>query len=181
MEVIVKFKTIFFAFLLTIQNMAFAMPGQNLRSVYDSYIYALTVEWDQVDQEELALIRKNFEEELLKLNDQGLLTKEAVKSLVVDEAHDGRISEEVLNSIMTPAGSVELEKLQSLMQDHEAILHDRGANWSGAAFLAYTAYAFLPALLIIGIITNSGRKDLCSLPTNYPHHEPYPCNPNPEI
>lgn len=177
-----KLKTFLFAFVLLIQNVALAMPGNSLKAVYDDYLYSLTVEWDQVDQERLAEIQDKFEAELAALEKQGGLSKDAIKDLVEGEVHEGKIPEEILNDLSTSSGAIDLEKLQVVMKNHEAGLYNRGANWNGAAFLAYTAYAFLPALLIIGIITSSGRKDMCTLPgTGYGYGEPFQCNPNPTL
>lgn len=172
-----KIKTLLFAFVLTIQNVALAMPSNNLKAIYDDYLYSLTVEWDQVDQAKLSEIQERFKSELSALNAQGGITQDAVRSLVEGEVLHGKVPEEILKDLSTPSGGIDLEKLQMVMKNHEAGLYHRGANWNGAAFFQYTAIAFLPALLIIGIITSSGRKDMCTLPgTGYGYGEPFPCN-----
>ena len=172
-----KLKTLLFAFVLLVQNVALALPSNSLRDVYDDYLYSLTVEWDQADEEQLTQIQEKLEAELTELQEQGKLSKEAVKELVQGEVVEGRVPEEILNDLMTSSGAIDLEKLQVVMKNHEAGLYNRGANWNGQAFFKITAWAFFPALLIIGIITSSGRKDMCTLPsTGYGYGEPYPCN-----
>jgi hypothetical protein len=152
------------SFLLLVQNMAQATPTNALKQVYDDYVYALTVEWDQVNEAELQAIHAEFDGKLTLLREAGILNEASVKELLKGE----------LPAALT-AGQ-ELSEVKQILEQY-ILTQNRGASWDGTrGLLMVVGWGFLPALIIIYAITTSGRKEMCSLPTNYPYGVPFECN-----
>lgn len=161
-----------------IQSTVWAAPVSGLKAIYNDYVYATTVEWDQVNQEQISAINSAFAEDLSALMENGQLTEASLKEFFHSEVSAGRVPEEVMHQILTPAGEINIERLSEVLKTQQENLHMSGANWNGAASLfKVVAWSFIPALIIISIITSSGRKDLCTQSSaGYGFHEPYPCN-----
>lgn len=171
MKKIVLLLTLVFAF----QNVALAMPAQSLKSVYQDYLYATTVEWDQVDGAHIAEINSKFAQEIADLQESGLLTEASLHELFEAELKAGRLSHEILQQVLTPAGTIDIAALREAFVG----MQTRGANWNGTGKTMFkiVAWGFLPALIIIAVITTSGRKDLCTeTGAGYGLHEPFACN-----
>ncbi len=172
MKKFVLLLTLVFAF----QNVALAVPGQSLKSVYQDYLFATTVEWDQADKDQIAQINAQFAQEIADLQEQGLLTEAALEDLFESEIEAGRLPREILKEILSPSGHLDIGALKIAF----STLQDRGANWNGTGktLLKIVAWGFLPALIIIAIITTSGRKEMCTegASVGYGHYEPYACN-----
>lgn len=168
--------TLIFAF----QSMAFAAPVSGLKSVYENYLYATTVEWDQMNAAEIATINARFAEELADLQEQGLLSESHVKEFFQSEVSAGRVPQEVLMEILTPAGELNVAALSQVLKNQQHNFHARGANWNGAGKTIFkiVAWGFLPALIIIAVITQGGRKEMCTegAGNGYGFHEPFACN-----
>lgn len=166
------------SFVLALQSTVSAASVSSLRSVYNEYVYATTVEWDQVNPEQISSINSAFAEDLKALAEQGLLTEASLKEFFQAEVSAGRVPQEVLQEIMTPAGDINVAALSDVLKAQQENLHMGGANWNGAAgIFKVVAWSFIPALIIIAIITTSGRKDLCTKSSaGYGFHEPFPCN-----
>lgn len=168
------------AMIFAFQSMAIAAPAGNLKAVYEDYVYATTVEWDQVDAEMIAAINAQFAADLADLQEAGLLSPTHVKAFFEAEVSSGRVPKEILHGVLNPAGELDLSSLSTLLKDHQHALQDRGASWEGEGkkFFKIVAWGFLPALIIIGVITTSGRKEMCTegAGRGYGFHEPFPCN-----
>lgn len=167
------------SFLIAFQSIAFAAPASGLKSAYEEYLYATTVEWDQIDSAEIAAINSRFADSLASLQEQGLLTDAHVKEFFHDEVSAGRVPQEVLFQILTPAGELNSAALVDVLREQQKNLQDRGASWdgNGRKIFNVVAWGFLPALLVVYLITTSGRKELCTNSGNgYGLNEPFPCN-----
>lgn len=174
-------KKIIFAMTLvfTIQSIAFAAPVSGLKAAYEDYVYATTVEWDQIDSEQITAINSRFAETLADLQEQGQLTEAHVKEFFAAEVSAGRVPQEVLLEVLTPAGELNVGALSGVLKSQQQNLHQRGANWNGTGKTIFkiVAWGFVPALIIIAVITTSGRKDLCTeTGAGYDFHEPFACN-----
>ncbi len=175
MKKIIFALTLVFAF----QSIAFAAPVSGLKAVYDEYLFATTVEWDQKDASQIAAINSRFAEELADLEEAGLLSEAHVKEFFHAEISAGRVPQEVLMEILTPAGELNVASLSQVLKTQQHNFHNQGANWNGAGKTAFkiVAWGFLPALIIIALITTSGRKDMCTNSgAGYDFHEPFACN-----
>lgn len=163
-------------FVLTIQSMAFAMPSQSLKAVYQDYLYSTTVEWDQVDGEEISRIHAQFAEEIAALHEQGHLSEAALSELFETEIETGRLPREIIQEILGPSGSLNVKALRASLEK----IQTQGANWTGTGKTIFkiVAWGFLPALIIIAVITQGGRKEMCAegADTGYGLYDPYPCN-----
>lgn len=161
-----------------VQSTVWAAPVSGLKAIYNEYVYATTVEWDQVNPEKISEINSAFAEDLSLLAEQGLLTEASLKEFFEAEVSAGRVPQEVMLQILTPAGEINIEGLSEVLKTQQENLHLSGANWNGAAgIFKVVAWSFIPALIIIAIITTSGRKDLCTKSSaGYGFHEPFPCN-----
>lgn len=165
--------------IIAFQSVAFAAPASGLKAAYEEYLYATTVEWDQMDSAEIAAINSRFADELEGLAEAGLLTDAHVKEFFQVEVSSGRVPQEVLQEIVTPAGELNVATLADVLKSQQHNLVDRGANWNGAGkqIFKIVAWGFLPALIIIAVITTSGRKDLCTNSgAGYGFNEPFACN-----
>jgi hypothetical protein len=165
--------------ILAFQSMTFAAPA-GLKAAYEEYLYATTVEWDQVDADQIASINARFADELADLQEEGLLTKAHLKEFFAAEVSSGRVPQEVLKEVLSPAGELTVSTLSQVLNTYQYALQDRGAGWNGTGKKIFTvvAWGFLPALIIIGVITHSGRKEMCTETAGrgYGFHEPFACN-----
>lgn len=172
MKKIIFALTLVFAF----QSMAMAMPTQSLKAIYQDYLYATTVEWDQMDGAHIAQINARFGEEVHQLQEQGLLTEAALQELFQSEIEAGRLPKEILQQVLTSSGAIDLVALKQAFSS----MHTQGANWNGTGKTLFkiVAWGFIPALIIIAVITTSGRKEMCTAGAGqgYGHYEPYACN-----
>lgn len=174
-------KKLFFALALvfTFQSIAMAMPEQSLKSVYQDFLYARTVEWNQIDADHLAAINARFADDISALKEKGLLTESAVKELFEAEMSAGRVPQEIYQEILTADGQINFSSLASVLDRNQDRFFHQGASWEGEGkmFFKIAAWGFLPALIIIAIITTSGRKEMCTNNgAGYDLYEPYPCN-----
>lgn len=172
MKQIIFALTLVFAF----QSVTFAGSTHSLKAAYDEYLYSTTVEWNQVDADEIAAINARFAAEVADLQEQGLLTEAALHDLFISEITAGRLPEGILKEVLSPTGALDLGALKTAF----ASLRTQGANWNGTGKTMFkiVAWGFLPALIIIAIITTSGRKELCTdtAGQGYGLHEPFECN-----
>lgn len=167
------------SFIVAFQSIAVAAPVSGLKTAYEEYLYATTVEWDQIDSAEISAINSRFADSLSDLEEQGLLTDAHVKEFFHAEVEAGRVPQEVLLQILTPTGELNTAALADVLRTQQKNLQDRGASWNGTGRKIFNivAWGFLPALIIVYLVTTSGRKDLCTNTGNgYGLNEPFPCN-----
>lgn len=165
-------------FVLTFQSLAFATPEQNLKSVYDDFIYAKTVEWNQQDPIHLQVINDRFREDLIDLQERGALTPEEINSLINKEILTGRVSSSMIDEIFGDQKKIDLNKLSEYLKENGSKIYSSGANWNGGAASVFfiTLIGFVPALIIIATVTTSS-EEMCSLDTDrYQLGETYSCN-----
>lgn len=72
--------------LLLIPQLAFASQASNFKNLIDEHRYFLTVEWDQINQEELALQNKSFRHAFEALLDEGLSDQDIASVMEISES-----------------------------------------------------------------------------------------------
>ena len=163
--------SLFFIFLL--QNLAWAGPQESLKQILDDYRYAVTVEWDQKDEQQLKNLKSQFAEQLKILALKEKLSASELENFLLTHSRDFKVSSHEISLLKNSQGELELSKVQSLLEERSKELYQQGSSWAPEEVLGYGLLGLLFFEIVVLIIT--ARDDKCPNPQSFPNDVPYPC------
>lgn len=105
---------------------------QELEKAFDSYSYAVTVEWDQKDQEVYAEATAKLFKELDQLLQSGAVTKEDIIAFAQKKMGSKQNFDSVQAQLNLAVNkNMTTEEVMRVLQDQTSSFYDRGASWSG--------------------------------------------------
>lgn len=122
--------------------------SSNLEAVFNDYQYAMTVEWDQKDQNFRAEETEKFYKNLDTLISQGLSVNELM-NFAESKIQDKKVLESVRLEVSKATSQ---EEILSILNQNAGTLYSQGTNWTGRevlvggivaagiAFFAYSVY-----------------------------------------
>ncbi len=135
---------------------------QELEKSFDNYTYAVTVEWDQKDNDFYQAATKNLFKELDALVKSGDVTKEDILALAEKKIGNKQSFEAIkakLNLSLNSAMST--EEVVRVLQDQSSSFYDRGASWSGDVWTIGGIVAGLALVTFLIILGSKAPTEKC--------------------
>jgi len=158
---------------LLVQSIAWAGPAHSLKNVVDEYRFALTVEWDQKDPDQLKKIKATFAQSLKELVEVDGLTAADLEVFLKANAKELQVDQTLIDSMKGANGKLDLDKANKVLSEKSADLYMQGSSWAPED-LIWPAIGILVLFEIVVLIITA-RDDKCPNPEYHPNDIPYPC------
>lgn len=168
-----KYISRFLTICLLLQSFAWASPREGLKTAFDEYRYALTVEWDQQDQEQLKKIQASFTQEMQRLVVEEQLTAEEFALFIKENHRSLQVEEDILDLVRDRQGQFDLGRAQRMLEEGSDLMYSQGASWTAEDVLIYGFIGLIVFEIVVLIITH--RDDVCPNPTRYPNDVSFEC------
>lgn len=131
---------------LTVQTQAATHNG--LKAAFDELNYALTVEWDQNDQQVYEKEMKKFMNEVRQLKNEGLTNEEMI-GFVKTQIKDQKVAKDLETAFsMITINNMSTEEASKYMIDSMKRAYSQGASWTGDGIVYLAAGLLLVALAV---------------------------------
>lgn len=139
----------FFLVFATLTVNVQASTKNGLKAAFDELNYALSVEWDQRDQEFFNNQSEAFTKEILKLQRAGVSNQEILES-VLNELHDKNLARDIRTTYsLVSINALSPEEAEAQVKLMLQNSYQKGASWNGGSVL-------LGMVLVIAIIAVVG-------------------------
>lgn len=163
--------TTLLALIVSFQTSASTIGSKSLANAIDDFSYALTVEWDQKNQDQYRDIINNFQESVSEiLRKENLSTKELMATLK-EKMPDNKIAQELELKLSMVPDAEKVPLLQKMIVEQNNSFYKKGASWNGEAVIGVGVLVGVLALLtVLALVSAGGGKGDC---VNYQEQEHY--------
>lgn len=173
-------------FLLTFNVLASSGTIQGLERALDEYQYALTVEWNQEDEDFQQAATQKFYGQLGALMEQGLTQSEILDVLSKKIRNPKELEALKLKLTLVASHANTSSELASMMAQEAKNLYSTGASWEGYMYVSIGAGLLVVGLLAYSIWWSSstecvatGVGQQCGWVNPFPNYDPnYPNYPS---
>jgi len=142
-----RFVSLLLAFCFSMNVMASTGTIQELERHLDEYHYALSVEWDQKDNEFYEKETNEFFSKLQTLIKEEGLTQEQIMTLAEKKVNNKAVVDALKLKLSLLTNQTSAEELAKIIKETSKDFYDQGASWNGQVVLTVAI-----GLIIAGVI-----------------------------
>ena len=138
-----KALSLLLCFCFTANVLASTLPSSALEEAIDSYMYSVTVEWDQQDSAFKKAQEAELMQKLLLIDSEGKLPLNQIMSVLEKKIANPKLVEALKVQAASMDGSQGPQTILEMLQAQQPHMYSQGASWNGTAVAFYGGIAVI--------------------------------------